>query len=312
MHNERLELWQHPHTFGTDVKTRGERRTWWVIGLTTAMMTVEIAAGLAYGSMALLADGWHMGTHAAALSVTVFAYAFARRHATDRTFSFGTGKVSALGGFASAVGLAVVALFVFGESAKRLAAPATIRFDEAIAVAGIGLAVNIFCALLLHDDHHHDHDHDAHHDHNLRGAYLHVLADALTSVLAIGALTTGKYLGWTWMDPIMGLVGSLVIARWSFGLLRDSGRVLLDAEVSEVRQREIRELLETDSDDRVVDLHLWRVGPHHLATIVSLVTHTPKSPEVYKRRLARFHDLVHVTVEIHDCTDSDSLSVHHP
>lgn len=307
MHSDRLELWQHQHTFGTDVKTRGERRTWWVIGLTTAMMTVEIAAGLLYGSMALLADGWHMGTHAAALSVTVFAYAFARRHAADRTFSFGTGKVSALGGFASAVGLAVVAIFVFGESAKRLASPSTIRFDEAIAVAAIGLAVNVFCAFLLRDDHDHsDHDHH-HHDHNLRGAYLHVLADALTSVLAIGALTTGKYLGWTWMDPIMGLVGALVIARWSLGLLRDTGRVLLDAEASETREREIRELLESDGSDRVVDLHLWRVGPHHLATIVSLVTHTPQSPDVYKRKLARFHDLVHVTVEIHGCNITESI-----
>lgn len=309
MQRDPLPAGQHDHTFGTDAKTAGERRTWWVIALTASMMTVEIAAGLAFGSMALLADGWHMGTHAAALSVTAFAYVFARRHAGDRRFSFGTGKVGALGGFASAVGLAVVALLVFGESALRLAAPTAIRFDEAILVACVGLGVNLVCALLLHEHHHHDDGHDHEHDHatvggehrdlNLRGAYLHVLADALTSVLAIAALTAGKFLGWSWMDPMMGVVGSLVIARWSWGLLRDTGRVLLDAEIEAQRVDAIRTEIEAATADRVTDLHLWRVGPRHLAAIVAVVSRAPRPPAHYKRLLARHADLAHITVEVH-------------
>lgn len=313
MHMDNLQEWQHQHTFGTDVQTRGERRTWWVIGLTASMMVIEIVAGLIYGSMALLADGWHMGTHAAALSVAVFAYVFARRHAGDRRYSFGTGKVGALGGFASAVGLAVVALFVFGESAQRLASPTIIRFNEAIGVACLGLLVNLFCAFLLREDHHHGafdgHAHEHHHqDHNLRGAYLHVLADALTSVLAIAALTAGKFLDWTWMDPIMGIVGSVVIARWSYGLLRDTGRVLLDAELPEQRRKDIQQTLEADADNRVADLHVWRVGPRHLAAIVVVVTHMPRSPEHYKGLLAHHDDLVHVTVEVHGCPDAETAA----
>lgn len=317
MHSESIEHWQHHHAFGTNVKTRGEARTWWVIGLTTVMMVAEIAAGLIFGSMALLADGWHMGTHAAALGVTAFAYIYARRHASDRRYSFGTGKVGALGGFASAVGLAVVALLVFGESAQRLAQPVVIRFNEAIGVAVIGLVVNLLCAFLLredHDHHHgstdahddehdHQHQHQHHHDHNLRAAYLHVLADALTSVLAIAALTTGKYLGWTWMDPTMGLVGSIVIARWSIALLRDTSRVLLDAEVGAGRRDAITSAIEADADNRVTDLHVWRVGPRHLAAIVSVVTHEPRDPAHYKALLRRFGDLVHVTIEVHPCRD---------
>jgi len=302
MHFGTLEERRHAHAFGTDVRTRGERRTWWVIGITTAMMAVEIAAGLAFGSMALLADGWHMATHAAALAVAAFAYAYARRHADDRRYSFGTGKVGALGGFASAVGLAVVAVLVFVESAHRLAAPVAIRFDEAIAVAWIGLGVNLVCALLLRDGHAHDHDH-AHHDHNLRGAYLHVLADALTSVLAIAALTGGKLFGWTWVDPITGLLGSVVIARWSVGLLRETSRVLLDAELTEARRRAIQAAIEADADNRVTDLHVWRVGPRHLSAIVSLVTHDPRDPDHYKGLLADQEDLVHVTVEVFRCEE---------
>jgi cation diffusion facilitator family transporter len=305
-----------------------------VVGITLAMMVGEIAAGSAFGSMALLADGWHMGTHAAALGVAVFAYAYARRHAGDPRYTFGTGKVGALGGFASAVGLAVVALLVLAESAARLASPVTIRFDEAIAVAVLGLLVNLGSALLLrgadhhghdhghrhrdHDrdhDHGHDHAHDPghghdhatgahaqrHRDHNLRAAYLHVLADALTSVLAIVALVTGRSLGWTWMDPVMGIVGAAVIARWSYGLLRDTSAVLLDGEVEQARRRAIAEAIEGGGEDRVADLHVWRVGPRHLAAILSVVTHSPRPPSHYRALLAPFPDLVHVTVEVNAC-----------
>jgi cation diffusion facilitator family transporter len=309
MHQRELHRWQHHHSFGTEARTRGERQTLWVVGLTLTMMTVEIAAGTVFGSMALLADGWHMGTHAAALSVAVFAYVYARRRADDPRFSFGTGKVGALGGFASATGLAVVAFLIFGESAQRLASPVAIRFNEAIAVACVGLAVNVICALLLRE--HHPEDglaEHAHHDHNLRGAYLHVLADALTSLLAIAALSTGKLFGWTWMDPIMGLVGSVVIARWSYGLLRDTSRVLLDAELPGERLAAIRDAVEADADARVADLHVWRVGPRHLAAIVSVVAHEPREPDHYKRVLRAQRDLVHVTVEVHRCPDGPSAA----
>ena len=315
MHTEDLSSWKHGHAFVAGHGTSGERRTRWVVGITLAMMAGEIVAGLAFGSMALLADGWHMGTHAAALGVAAFAYRYARRHAADPRYSFGTGKVGALGGFASAVGLAVVALVVFGESVSRLASPVAIRFDEAIAVAVLGLAVNVGCALLLRDDHDHphgrDHDHggghhghggEAHHrDHNLRAAYLHVLADALTSVLAIVALVAGRTFGWTWMDPVMGIVGALVIARWSAGLLRDTSAVLLDAEVASSRREAIRLAIEAQADNRVADLHVWRVGPRHLAVIVSVVSADPREPAHYRRLLGAFDDLAHVTVEVHAC-----------
>ncbi len=309
MHLTDAGPWEHSHTFGTDAHTHGERRTRWVVALTLLMMTVEIAAGISFGSMALLADGWHMGTHAAALGIAVFAYAYARRHAADPRYTFGTGKVGALAGFGSAVGLAAVALFVFAESLDRLRAPVTIRFDEAIAVAGVGLAVNLASAFLLRGDHHHgDGTHVHHHDHNLRGAYLHVMADALTSVLAIIALVTGRQLGWTWMDPMMGVVGALVISRWSYGLLRDTSAVLLDAEVPPERRAQIRQAIESDADTRVVDLHVWRVGPSHLAAVISVVSHEPQEPEHYKALVTEFTDLSHVTVEVHRCRSEGSSS----
>ncbi|HSN91611.1 MAG TPA: CDF family Co(II)/Ni(II) efflux transporter DmeF [Anaeromyxobacteraceae bacterium] len=313
--------WTHSHAFGTAEQRAGERRTRWVVALTLAMMAAEIAAGTAFGSMALLADGWHMGTHAAALGVAVFAYVYARRHAADPHYSFGTGKVGALGGFASAVGLAVVALLVLWESLSRLAAPVAIRFDHAIGVAVLGLAVNLGSALLLRDRDHghahgahgaegHGHGHDPgdvggrghghahlHRDHNLRGAYLHVVADALTSVLAVVALLAGKLLGWAFMDPLMGVAGAIVIARWSFGLLRDSAAVLLDAEVAPERRAAIREAVERGGA-AVSDLHVWRVGPRHLAAIVAVVADRPEAPDAYRRRLAGMADLVHVTVEV--------------
>ena len=291
----------HGHTFETDRPVEGERRTRWVVAITVAMMVAEIVAGTAYHSMALLADGWHMGTHAAALGVAVFAYVYARRHAADPRYSFGTGKVGALGGFASAVGLAVVALLVGGESVSRLSSPVPIQFDEAIAVAFVGLAVNLVCAWLLGGGHGHDHGHDHHadhhHDHNLRAAYLHVLADALTSVFALLALTAGKLLGWTWMDPVMGLVGAVVIARWSLGLLRDTSAVLLDAELAPDRRDAIRAAVEARGD-RVTDLHVWRVGPRHHAAIVAVATPGDGSPAAVRARLRVFPELAHVTVEI--------------
>jgi cation diffusion facilitator family transporter len=304
MHLNGVHHWQHTHTFGTDEVHAGERRTRWVIALTLSMMVIEIVAGIAFGSMALLADGWHMATHAAALGIAAFAYAYARGRANDRRYSFGTGKVSALAGFASAVSLAVVALLVLGESVSRLASPVSIRFNEAIGVAVVGLLVNLVSALLLRD--HEDEEEHAggqHHDHNLRGAYLHVLADAVTSLLAIAALTAGKFLGWTWMDALTGILGSIVIARWSLGLLRDTSAVLLDAEVPDQRRRAIQAAIEADLDNRVSDLHLWRVGRRHLAAIVSVVTHEPKDPAHYKELLRKFADLAHVTIEVHRCTD---------
>jgi cation diffusion facilitator family transporter len=304
MHTHDINPWQHTHTFGTDRRQAGERRTRWAIALTVAMMVVEIAVGIATSSMALLADGWHMATHAAALGIAAFAYAFARTRAHDRRYSFGTGKVSALGGFGSAVALAAVAILVAVESLGRLWSPLPIRFDEAIAVAILGLVVNLACAFLLRE-HEHDEHHAGgrHHDHNLRGAYLHVLADAATSVLAIAALLAGKFLDWAWLDAATGLVGAGLIARWAGGLLKDTSHVLLDAEVTGERRLEIQAAIEKDRDNRVADLHLWRVGPHHLAAIVSVVTRQPLEPGHYRQLLLPFDDLAHVTVEVNRCCD---------
>jgi cation diffusion facilitator family transporter len=266
------------------------------------MMTIEIAAGYIFGSMALLADGWHMGTHAIALSITAFAYFFARKHSDNPNYSFGTGKVGVLGGFASAVVLAVIALLVGVESFQRLITPKTILFNQAIAVAVVGLIVNLVSAFLLQNKHHHGHKHDSgkhhHHDHNLRAAYLHVLADALTSVLAIIALLTGKIFGWIWMDPVMGIVGATVITKWSYGLLIDTGKILLDRDVNQEAVDEIRSKIESDSDTKVTDIHVWRVGSHHLSALISLVTHYPKSPDHYKNLLLEYDEIVHVTIEV--------------
>lgn len=303
---------EHGHCFLGRDHRRNERRVWLVIALTAGMMLAEIAAGTVYGSMALVADGWHMSTHAGAMLIAALAYRFARRHADDPRFTFGTGKLGDLAGFASAVVLALVALLIGWESLARLARPIRIDFDQAIAVAAVGLAVNLACAWLLKDDHthhghghhHHDHDHVHHHahgearDNNLRAAYLHVLADALTSVLAIAALLLGRSRGWLWADPAMGVVGALVIVRWSWGLLRDSGSVLLDAaaEGQAVRQ-EIREAM-APTGSRVTDLHVWQVGPGHFAAIVALVAREPQEPAHYKALLAHIHELSHVTVEV--------------
>jgi cation diffusion facilitator family transporter len=250
-----------------------------------------------------------MGTHAVALGITAFAYYYARRHSDNPNYSFGTGKVGVLGGFTSAVVLGVIALLIGVESIQRLISPQPIRFNEAIAVAFVGLAVNVISAFLLQEKHAHDHGHHRRfRDHNLRAAYFHVLADALTSVLAIIALFTGKAFGWVWMDPIMGIVGALIISRWSYGLLVDTGKVLLDRDVNQEAVEEIRAIIEADSDNRVADLHVWRVGSHHLSAIVSIVTHFPKSPDHYKKLLADYDEIAHVTVEVNSC-DSDPCLV---
>jgi len=250
-----------------------------------------------------------MGTHAAALSITVFAYIYARRHADNPQYTFSTGKVGVLGGFASAVVLGVIALLMGGESLKRLYSPVTIQFNEAIGVAVLGLAVNLVCAYLLHAKHSHDHDHHSnhHHDHNLRAAYLHVLADALTSFLAIFALLTGKHFGWVWMDPVMGIVGAVVITRWSYGLLTDTSRILLDKEAAPELAEKIRSAIETEADNLVADLHVWQVSPHHLSVILTVVTHFPKPPDHYKSLLQEFIKDAHVTIEVQECKSEPCL-----
>lgn len=310
MHIYNLYKWQHDHRFHkTDEDS--ERNTMRVILLTVSMMVIEIVTGILFGSMALLADGWHMGTHAGALGIAVFAYRFARRNADNSDYSFGTGKVGVLGGFTSAVVLFVIALFMGFESFQRILSPVPIQFNAAIGVAVLGLVVNVISAFILQDSDHHEHedhgDMSSHHDHNLRAAYLHVIADALTSVLAIIALTTGKYFGWVWMDPIMGIVGSLVIGKWSYGLLRDTSAILLDRVADKETVTAIKSVIEADGDNRVADIHVWIVGSHQMSAIISIVTHFPKEPQHYKKLLSGFKDLAHLTVEIHQSPDEPCL-----
>jgi cation diffusion facilitator family transporter len=312
MHSHSVESWTHDHVFLGGRHDRHERRTWLVVGLTAAAMVAEIAAGSLFGSMALTADGWHMSTHAAALAIAALAYRVARTHRHDPRFAFGTGKLGELAGFASAVILGIVALLIAYECVTRLLTPVPIRFAEATVVAVVGLAVNLASAWLLFDQDHHSHDgghhgehgHALHHPHggdsNIRAAFMHVLADALTSVLAIVALLAGAWRGWTWLDPAMGLVGAVIIAVWSAGLIRSAGAVLLDMVPSQELAGIIRERLETDGD-RVVDLHLWRLGPGHVGLIVSVVSDRPAAPAVYKDRLAGTAGLSHVTIEVQAC-----------
>lgn len=307
MHEHSLEKWQHNHDFAVK-NEKGERRTFYVLILTAITMVVEIIAGSVYGSMALLADGWHMGTHVAAFMITIFAYRFSRKHADDPAFAFGTGKVNVLGGFASAVALAVVALVMLIESLSRIVDPHAIAFNQAIAVACIGLFINLVSAFLLKNDHsHHHHGHD--HDHNLRAAYLHVIADAMTSVLAIIALVSGKYLGWNWLDPVMGIVGAIIITRWSYGLLKQTGPILLDGSIEEKYQRAVKETIEKGADNLITDIHIWKVGANHYAAIISLVTHQPQSTGHYKTLLRDFHKLSHITIEVNKCNDEACIIV---
>ena len=288
----------HEHVFLGSSHDENARRTLWVVLLTVVVMVVEIAAGAITGSMALLADGFHMATHAGALGIAAAAYAYAKRHANSPRYSFGTGKVGDLGGFASALILALVSLGIGVESVMRLLDPAEVQFGTATLIAVVGLAVNIVSALLLGHGHSHDHDHDHHHGHdnNLRSAYVHVIADALTSVLAIAALLAGRYLGWVWLDPVMGIVGAIVIARWAWSLMGVTAGVLLDRTDEHVAA-EIRELVEQPGDARITDLHVWRVGPDAHAAIVSVVGSATTDAEGIRERLKPVHEVSHLTVE---------------
>lgn len=315
--------YRHEHIYLGANHDRNTRRTLWVVALTAVMMVAEIAAGYFTGSMALLADGFHMATHTGALAIAAGAYVFARRHAHDGRFSFGTGKVGDLAGFASALVLAVIAVGIGGESLWRLASPTVVDFGEAIPIAVVGLIVNIASALLLMEGHHghghghahaaahthhghaqhHGHGHDDHHGHhhdghdnNLRSAYLHVVADALTSVLAIAALLAGLYLGWTWLDPVMGVVGAVVIANWSYSLLRASAAVLLDVTDAQVATR-IEQALE-DEPVQIEDLHVWRIGPAARAAIVSVSTSAAVTEAQLRGKLASVNELRHLTLEL--------------
>jgi cation diffusion facilitator family transporter len=316
MHAHSIDDWRHEHVFlGTD-HARNERRSWLVVAVCGAMMAAEIVGGWLTGSMALIADGLHMSTHAGALVIAACAYAYARRHARDERFAFGTGKLGELAAFSSAIVLAMIALLIGYESVLRFFQPISIAFGEAIPIAALGLAVNLLSAWLLHgghehhqrEHHHHAHDDHEHHDHahdharadlNLRAAYVHVLADAAVSVLALVGLSAGLLLGWLWMDPVMGIVGALVIANWAWSLLRAAGAVLLDMRPEGLAQ-EIRARLEHGTD-RIADLHIWRVGPGHHAALVSLVSDQPEPPQAYKALLSNIAGLSHLTVEVQPC-----------
>lgn len=279
------------------------------------MMVVEIVGGILFHSMAVLADGWHMGTHVSAFLITAIAYHFARRHAGDPRYSFGTGKMGVLGGFASAVVLSVVAFLMAGESVHRFIVPLPIHFDEAIGVASVALLVNLVCAFLLnvgHPDHHgHEethHGHEHHHDLNLRAAYLHVLADAFTTLAAISALLGGKFFGWPWLDPVVGLLGSAVVFSWAYSLLRATSGILLDRTPdSSDLPAEIRRAVENDGDSVVTDLHVWQVSAGKFAAIVSIVAHKPKSSDAYRALFREHEELRHVTVEVQQCHDHEPM-----
>ena len=318
MHSDSLAPWQKHHRFLAKGHGKNARRTKAVLGLTVVMMVGEITAGSLFGSMALLADGWHMASHAAALGIAVFAYAYAHRHAENNIYTFGTGKVGDLAAFSSAMLLLAIAGLMVIESLQRLIAPVDIAFNEAIFVAALGLAVNVVSAWILKDEEHgHDHadDHghshahespDAHHhhqDHNMRAAYVHVVADAATSVLAIAALVAGLFWGLTWLDAVIGIVGAAIIAQWAWSLMARAGRILLDAAPSGDTTEAVRKAIEAEPDNRVADLHVWRVGPGHLAAVVTVVTHHARTPAHYKSLLAGIDCLSHVTVEVERCCD---------
>lgn len=310
MHKKTLDRWTHDHDY-LAMHEQGRQRSWIVLIVTLIVMVIEIAAGTLFGSMALLADGWHMSTHAVAFIIVLVAYHYAEKHARDPAFSFGSGKFGVLGGFASAVALAVVALTMLMESLQRLIQPEAIRFNEALGVAVLGLAVNVVSVFILKTPHEHSHDHGHghphhhEHDHNLKAAYMHVLADALTSVLAIVALLFGKYFGWNRLDAAVGIVGAVVIGKWAHGLLCETAPILLDKTADDELNGRIKEILENIDDVLVADLHLWKVSPSASAAVVSIVTHHPRDPDCYKEQLAGLHGLDHVTVEVNRCADPD-------
>jgi cation diffusion facilitator family transporter len=297
----------HDHGHAADIHGN-ETKTLRVVILTLVTMVIEVAAGYLTGSMALLADGWHMGTHAFALGITWLAYILARRYAHSPVFSFGTGKFGVLAGYTSALFLGIAAISMLYQSAERLIFPVAIAFNEAIVVAVVGLAVNAASILIMHGQGH-GHDHGHKHDHSFRAAYLHVIADALTSVLAIAALITGKFLGWTFLDPVMGVVGGLLILRWAWSLIRQTGHILLDGRASEDLHGQIRTALESDNDSRVTDLRVWRLGSDDLAALASVETGRGFSPREYRHRLENIHGLHHITVEVHSRNYPDQSAI---
>lgn len=315
MHTQDLSPWTHQHVFdeGNPLAERSTRLVMWI---TAAMMVIEIAAGWWFNSMALLADGWHMSSHALAIGLSAFAYAAARRYSGDIRFAFGTWKIEVLAGFASAIFLLGVAALMVVGSVEHLLRPAPIQYAEAIVIATVGLGVNIVCALILgnahhlgydheHDADHHHHDHRRRHDFNLRSAYLHVIADAATSILAITALAGGMLLGWSWLDPTMGLVGAVVVGTWAFGLLKGTSRVLLDREMDDPVVSEIRSAVEMPSaerETRIADLHVWRVGKNSFACALTVVTHDPTlTPGQVRQQLSVHREIAHATIEVQRC-----------
>tara|TARA_R110001592_G_scaffold138511_5_gene357723 strand:+ start:26298 stop:27197 length:900 start_codon:yes stop_codon:yes gene_type:complete len=296
MPNESIIQWGHSHDFGINNK-HNENKVKIVFYLTTIIMVLEITAGIWSGSMALLADGWHMGTHSAAFLIAIFAYSYAKKHAHNQEFSFGTGKVNYLGGFASAVALAIVALMMTIESVQRLIEPEEIHFNEAILVAIIGLIVNLVSIFVLHDDHHHHTSHD--HDQNMKAAYFHVLADSLTSVLAIIALLVGKYFGWIWVDAAMGIVGAIVISRWSYGLIKETSDVLLDKSVNTSSFEKVAMAIHNENKAVINDIHIWKIGNSHQAAILSVIAEQPLEPFEYKQILKQHLPQVsHISIEV--------------
>ncbi len=311
MHRKQIELWQHHHTFNAE-KKEIEKRTFIVVVITFVTMTAEILFGWISNSMALLADGWHMGTHAFALGISLMAYVMARKYAKDTTFTFGTWKIEILGAYTSAVVLGIVALIMIFSSVERMINPLNIYYNQALFVAILGLSVNLVCAAILnsgrhaHAHHHHGDDQHSrprrhHEDLNLKSAYLHVVADALTSIMAIAALLGAKYFKLNWLDPFMGMVGAGLIIHWSFLLLKDTSGILLEREIDNPIVHEIKSEIESDGDSKISDLHLWKVAQNQYACIVSLVTAKHFSLEEYKTRLNKVHELVHVTIEINPC-----------
>ncbi len=303
------DKWRHSHKYNSN-NNRAQKNTYYVLILTAITMIVEITAGTMYGSMALLADGWHMGTHVTAFMITIFAYSYAKKYENTDKYSFGTGKVNVLAGFTSAIALGIVALLMVAESINRFFEPQIIHFNEAILVAIIGLVVNVASMFILHDnhDHHHhgeEHSHEHHKDHNIKAAYFHVLADALTSLFAIFALLLGKYFGWNWVDPIMGIVGGIIITKWSIGLVKETSPILLDENIKKEYQNKIIEKIQKDEDNIVSDIHIWKISANHYSCILSIITHNPKTVDYYKKLLKDFHKISHISIEINECLNEN-------